>query len=784
MAENPEGRSRRPVTSLARSGRSAALRLLFFALFACGGVVGLAPSAALSVDRPAIFCASADGSPDAEGRCWDDPLDLQTALARAQPGDQVRLRQGRYIPGDNPHSAFYLPNGVEVVGGFTGSLDDPDERSDDPALTVLDGEGNRYTVMIVAGVADAKLSGVAIQNGAATLIADEATDLQRRGGGVFISNASVSFQNVLIADNAARFGGGGVYIAESSAVSLIDVVFKSNQTTHPQSGRGGGLRLENGELSMSNVVFRGNRAIRGGGIFLDDGIVRIQSGIFIDNEAADRGGAIAIYRGDVDIGSSELRNNIAIREGAGLFASRAAGSTMIIDTVVEANRSGNGGAGAWLQSAEITIERSHFRLNSAGNGPGGGLYASNALAWINAVEFRGNQAGIGAGAALRNVDATIVNALFGGNFAGPPEILVDFDAGRPPPDDPHRESSIADPLRGIITGEVFGSDYLTDALDEQAHHAGGGLLIYGSGTASIINTTIAANRSEGRGPGLFHSGEMNVELHNSIIAGNMNDRSDVRFDRSEKFEASIAASILDGGCPDGSHAVCYSVTTSDPRFLDPPENESAPTVDGDFRLWFTSPAIDAGLSRLAPDDIDFDLLGNERQVRKRPEETASYMMGPIDIGAFEAQIPELLTDNRVQAEVRQEDLVATIDVIAHENGFVEGEIAIQTPDWSAGAIRLGRIYREGRLITIDGEAVLDSGALTGLMIELDLDHPTEPERLRVRLDSGYASDWTPLASRTSEQTGLPDRSQNDDDASEGDRQGAEHRQDAGSSRLE
>jgi hypothetical protein len=702
-----------------------------------------------------VLCVSPNGSPEASGECWDDPLDLKTALDTAEPGSEVWIKQGDYRPGTDPHSAFYLPEDVRVIGGYVGTTDSPEDRSENPALTILDGHDEHFTVIIVAGVSDAYLAGVTIRNGAATLIADDATDLQRRGGGVFVSNSTVEMSNVMIANNQARFGGGGIYVDEGSEITLNHVTFQGNRTTHPQSGRGGGLRLRAGIAHLSDVNFRFNQAIRGGGMFMDAGSSIVTNALFADNEAADRGGGLSVYSGEIEIDHSRFVQNIAVREGGGLFVSRAGRRVDLLGVEIHRNSSGDGGGGAWIQAGEVKIEQSQLTSNSGGLGTGGGLYISNAQVHIDRTVVSANQATRGGGVVLRNSESILVNTLIADNIATPPEFAIDLEAGRPPSDDPHRENVITDPWRAVITGEMFHSDYLRETLDERADLAGGGVLIFEAGETELVNATIAGNRSEGNGPAIYRTGENELRVFNSIVFGhdNQNDLDpdnmpDLIFSEADSADYArvlIENSLLERGCPDHQSFHCRAILIEDPRFMNASSADQERNEISDYRLWFTSPAVDAGNAYWVPEGVNFDLDGNDRYVQKRIDTDLIGSNEPLDLGAFETQVPAHLHDAEIELFHEEAGTRVSVDIRTDARGIATGDVSVETESWSFLATYLGRVYQRDDLIVIDGEALLDDSRLAGFVIESEVSSATGSIwAFRIRLDDGSKTIWYTL----------------------------------------
>lgn len=77
---------------------------------------------------------------------WPDayqgPLGLQSALATAQPGDELWLAQGTYVPTDDGDRqvSFVLDTDITLLGGFAGNESAPDQRSPGTNVTVLSGD--------------------------------------------------------------------------------------------------------------------------------------------------------------------------------------------------------------------------------------------------------------------------------------------------------------------------------------------------------------------------------------------------------------------------------------------------------------------------------------------------------------------------------------------------------------------------------------------------------------------------------------------------------------------
>ena len=164
-----------------------------------------------------------------------------------------------------------------------------------------------------------------------------------------------------------------------------------------------------------------------------------------------------------------------------------------------------------------------------------------------------------------------------------------------------------------------------------AHNLGGGMCNLG-GDATLTNLTFTANRAH-RGGGLYNTGSLTIE--NSIVWNNRaNERGDQIDNGSEGSVGSttIARSDVEGsggsgpGWDPGLGTDGGGNLDADPQFLAAPSPEDAPMGTHDLRLWFGSPAIDAGDNSYLSPGLGTDLGGRPRIVN-----------GTVDMGAYEAQ---------------------------------------------------------------------------------------------------------------------------------------------------
>lgn len=216
------------------------------------------------------------------GTSWASPLgDLQTALKKANAGDQIWVAAGTYLTttdGDR-NISFVIPNEVALYGGFAGHETSVAMRNWALNKTILSGEigspsedDNAFTVVYTHHVnARTIVDGFEITNGKANGSVP-AGDPQRSGAGWFNdgsegeSNPTIS--NCQFVDNQAREGAGLYNYAESG---ICKPVIKNCQFLDNSSDLFGGGIYNNGSNGIctpkiQNCLFSRNESRYGAGI--------------------------------------------------------------------------------------------------------------------------------------------------------------------------------------------------------------------------------------------------------------------------------------------------------------------------------------------------------------------------------------------------------------------------------------------------------------------------------------------------------------------------------------
>ena len=235
------------------------------------------------------------------------------------------------------------------------------------------------------------------------------------GGGLAIDNADVTLKNLVITQNEAvgsnggTQGGGGIYAA-NAAVTMQNVTV-SNNTVTGQNNDGGGLLIKDSSLTMTGCTVE-------------------------NNTAPDQGGGMVIPNSVLKIDSSVIKNNHS-KHGAGIFLDDTEKNEQIThaitDTTIEENTADELGGGIHVgTTCTVTIKDSTLRKNSA-NIQGGAIVAYTAdTIELDNVSITENTSESGAGIlslctavcetniVLKNgtkVDKNVATASGGGIFA-------------------------------------------------------------------------------------------------------------------------------------------------------------------------------------------------------------------------------------------------------------------------------------------------------------------------------------------------------------------------------
>ena len=339
--------------------------------------------------------------PGANGSCtsWEDACELQTALFNAVAGDQIWVSAGTYKPTTttNCEATFQLKSGVAIYGGFPATGGEMVERDWEAYNATLSGDigisgdnaDNSYHVVTGSWVdATAILDGFTITAGNANGVFPD-----NYGGGMLIDSGSPTLSNLVYSSNSALFGGGLSNIYSSNPV-MTQVTFVGNSA----SEYGGGMYNKySSSPSLTNLTFVNNSAKYGGGLANNDNSSpTLSESHFAENSADVSGGGIWNY------------NN----------------SNLTLTDVIFSRNSALNGGGIWNEESVLTLMQASFESNSAMQGGGGikfHLCGNDSI--LQNVTFSNNSADSRGGGLLNHYSSPrLVNVTFTENFSN-------FDGG-------------------------------------------------------------------------------------------------------------------------------------------------------------------------------------------------------------------------------------------------------------------------------------------------------------------------------------------------------------------
>jgi hypothetical protein len=397
-------------------------------------------------------------------------------------------------------------------------------------------------------------------------------------GDAFHVVMSIGATNNNVFDGFTITGG---YATEATPLTV------SGKTVYRDAGAG----MNNAESSpnIANCTFIKNKSMGNAGGILNNNNSNpsITFSTFKEN-TANYGGAMYNAQSSPQISYCTFTADTAIKWGGAIINN--GGSSPTIDYCIFTGNSAEQGSSIYSQSAStLTVNGSSFHNNYA-TYEGAGIYTTNAA------------------------QPNISNSLFSGNeAANGPAIFINAVSGY-----------------SINNCGIFGN---------KATNAGGGIFL-NTAQGSISNCTVSGNSAENIGGGLYYNNVAGGRITNTIVYGNTTPNT-TDDNRKEIYKDGVSInpanaliinySILKDYLSTANNDFNWGVgnSTEDPLFVNPQDPSTTPTMAGDYRLQYCSPAIDKGDS--ATNEVgypiqapDYDLFNNQRIINNR-----------IDIGAYE-----------------------------------------------------------------------------------------------------------------------------------------------------
>lgn len=357
----------------------------------------------------------ADAQGNKNGTSWKNAYNnLQQALGEAEPGDEIWVASGLYVPTDSEDKSisFQLKEDIRLYGGFRGNEKNISERHWEKNPTILSGNiGDKSiitdnTTHVVISAKHAIVDGFIIEDGYAmrngqgskgnrpnaeqgkpqTHTSPNAimqSSNNNSGGGILNFGSCAIIRNTIIR-NCYAGKGGGVYnmvnMSETSGITSSCPVFINVKFEHNYAmARGGGMENDLATNPvLLNCEFTNNHCdAKGGALYNDFNCSPILLNCLFSNNTAHDAAAIGNDGSSCPILiHTTIVNNTAESQGAGLYQgsynanmSGEGNRPLVIHSVIKNNTSKTNGSANivnwgedWIYAWQSEIEDFEYAL--------------------------------------------------------------------------------------------------------------------------------------------------------------------------------------------------------------------------------------------------------------------------------------------------------------------------------------------------------------------------------------------------------------------------------------
>jgi parallel beta-helix repeat protein len=400
-------------------------------------------------------------------------------------------------------------------------------------------------------------------------------------GGMHNVGSSPTLNHCTFSGNTADVHAGAMINAANSSPVMIACTFTENSA----SSNGGGMYNLASSPSVTNCIFRDNKAVYGGGMLNDASSPTLTYCTFSGNSATSNSGGMHNVGSSPTLNHCTFSGNTADVHAGAMINAANSSPVMIACTFTENSASSNGG-GMYNLASSPTLTECTFADNSAGT-DGGGMYnTGNSNAVLIGCTFNNNMTYGNNGGGMHNASSNpkLTNCIFSRNIAQKYGGGMFNNAGRP-----------------TLTNCIFYENTARTA-------SGGGYANYYGSNSTLINCTVYQNLA---GCGL-RNWDSTLVVTNCIVWSHYG--CEISSDGASSL--TVSYSNVQGGGYTGTGNI-----NEWPFFVDP--------NGGDLRLSSGSPCIDKG-SNAAVSGITTDLDGNPRVLDGDDNGTDI-----VDMGAYE-----------------------------------------------------------------------------------------------------------------------------------------------------
>ncbi|MCL2115885.1 MAG: hypothetical protein FWH29_06670 [Methanobrevibacter sp.] len=336
---------------------------------------------------------------------------------------------------------------------------------------------------------------------------NRANDTTGNGGAIYTEAEEVIVSNVINGFNGNSANNGGAIVSNNNNAGSTLTVFGSTFSNNRATNMGGAVFSNSVNDTYNNDLIENGNATYGGGIYYNgsDSLNILNSTIRNNNASINGGGVYTNTTDDVLIADSTIRDNIAGSNGGGVFYGKNGTITIINGTVRNNNATTLDGGGLWTNASNVTVEISIFDDNYAGRNGGGIYYTEDGVFSINSTYFNNNSAVVDGGGIFTNTtNFSVIRSWFNYNHAGQDGGGIHYN----------NSVGMFNVTNLTYNGNTAGRDgggvhtnvvdfYVTDSrFYGNGADRGGGIFFYGD-TLHVNNTTYRGNTARSYGGGLW-----------------------------------------------------------------------------------------------------------------------------------------------------------------------------------------------------------------------------------------------------------------------------------------
>lgn len=236
---------------------------------------------------------------------WEEQTFNLSVLTRFinVPADYPTIQQAVNVAVDG-EDKIIVASGTYAPFNTNGKTIDIEGDPANPANVIIDG-GNSSSCIVIDQGGSPIINGFTLTNGAGQVGLPAPTTFHAPasgyyGGGLLCYNSSPTLTNLIVENNTLIINGNhggsgaGIYIGQGSVVTITNSVIQNNTS---ETYRGGGLCIDDSDVTLNNVDI-------------------------LNNYAGDYGGGISLYNTTLDVTNVDVENNSVDGEngrGGGIY---------------------------------------------------------------------------------------------------------------------------------------------------------------------------------------------------------------------------------------------------------------------------------------------------------------------------------------------------------------------------------------------------------------------------------------------------------------------------------